>query len=170
MGAIYGSAKQVFVVLSAPSSTVIRQVRDTAHLDPNALFVLESDPWINRAWTYQEIVNSRAVYFVAEDDETSMVAGVDLLSAVLTATVDYKGTHAIDSLTWSLEHSKLDGLECLIADYKIAQYAERSAYQVMSAMHMRPAERVEDYFYAMVGAITTSGFDTLSDEPESPSE
>ena len=170
MGAIYSSAWQVFVVLSASTSTVFRQIRDTGRLDPNALFTLESDEWITRAWTYQEIVNSRAVYFIVQDEKSAIVSGVDFLSAVLTATDDYRSTHGIDSLTWSKRHPKLDSLECLIADYKIAQYAERSAYQVMSAMHGRFADRLEDYFYAMVGAITTLSLDVLGDEFESPSE
>ena len=170
MGEIYSSAWQVFVVLSASSSIVFRQIRDTGRLDPNALFVLESDEWINRSWTYQEIVNSRTLYFIAQDDESAIVSGADFLSAVLTATDDYRRTHGIDSLTWSEQHPKLDSLECLIADYKIAQYAERSAYQVMSAMHARSSERVDDHFYAMVGAITTSSFDVPGDEVQSPSE
>jgi hypothetical protein len=170
MGAIYSSAWQVFAVLSASSSTVFRQIRNTGRLDPNALFILESDEWITRAWTYQEIVNSRALYFVVQDDESAIVSGVDFLSAVLTATDDYKSSHKIDSLTWGEQHPKLDSLECLITDYKIAQYAERSAYQVMSAMHARFAERVDDYFYAMVGAITTSPLDIQGDEFQSPSE
>jgi hypothetical protein len=159
MGAIYSSAWQVFAVLSASSSTVLHQIRDTGRLDPNVLFILESDEWITRSWTYQEIVNSRALYFIAQDDESAIVSGQDLLNAVLTATDDYRSTHGIDSLTWREQHPKLDSLVCLIADYKIAQYAERSAYQVMSAMHARFSERVDDHFYAMIGAITVSSLD-----------
>ena len=170
MGAIYSSAWQVFVVLSASSSIVLHQIRDTGRLDPNALFILESDEWITRSWTYQEIVNSRALYFIVQDDESTIVSGVDFLSAVLTATDDYRSTHGIDSLTWGEQHPKLDSLECLIADYKIAQYAERSAYQVMSAMHARFSERIDDHFYAMIGAIAISSLDIQDDEFHSPSE
>jgi hypothetical protein len=170
MGSIYSSAWQVFVVLSVSSSTVFRQVLDTGRLDSNALFILEGDEWITRSWTYQEIVNSRALYFIAQDDESPIISGVDFLSAVLTATDDYRSAHGIDSLTWGEQHPKLDSLECLIADYKISQYAERSAYQVMSAMHNRFSERVEDHFYAMIGAITTSSLDIQGDEFQSPSE
>lgn len=170
MGSIYSSAWQVFVVLSASTSTVFRQIRDTGRLDSNALFILESDEWITRSWTYQEMVNSRALYFIAQDDESAIVSGVDFLSAVLTSTDDYRSAHGIDSLTWSEQHPKLDSLECLIADYKISQYAERSAYQVMSAMHKRYSEKIDDHFYAMVGAIKTSSVYVQGDEFESPSE
>ena len=170
MGAIYSSAWQVFVVLSASSAAVLHQIRDTGRLDSGALFILERDDWITRSWTYQEIVNSRTLYFIVEDDESPIVSGVDFLNAVLTATDDYRSTHGIDSLAWGKQHAKLDSLECLIADYKIAQYAERSAYQVMSAMHARVSERVDDHFYAMIGAITISSLDIQDNEFHSPSE
>ncbi|MDZ4817427.1 MAG: HET domain-containing protein [Planctomycetota bacterium] len=170
MGAIYGSAWQVFVVLSASSSAVFHQIRDTGRLDSSALFILEGDEWITRSWTYQEMVNSRALFFIAQDGEGVIISGVDFLSAVLTAADDYRSAHGIDSLTWSEQHPNLDSLECLIADYKIAQYAQRSAYQVMSAMHKRFSERVDDHFYAMVGAITTSALNIPGYESQSPSE
>ena len=170
MGAIYSSAWQVFVVLSASSAAVLHQIRDTGRLDSGALFILESDDWITRSWTYQEIVNSRTLYFIVQDEESPIVSGVDFLNAVLTATDDYRSTHGIDSLTWGKQHAKLDSLECLIADYKIAQYAERSAYQVMSAMHARFSERFDDHFYAMIGAITIASLGIQDDEFRSPSE
>jgi hypothetical protein len=170
MGAIYSAARQVFVVLSPSSSTVLHQIRDAGRLDPNALAVLESDEWITRSWTYQEIVNSRTLYFIVQDDESTIVTGVDFLNAVLTATDECRRTNGIDSLTWGEQHPKLDSLECLIADYKIAQYAERSAYQVMSAMQSRSAERGDDYFFAMIGAITLSSLEVPDGELLSPSE
>lgn len=170
MGVIYSSARQVFVVLSPSSSTVFHQIRDTGRLDTDALFMLESDEWITRAWTYQEIVNSRSLYFIVQDDESAIVSGVDFLSAVLTATEDYRRAHGMNSLTWGEQHPKLESLECLIADYKIAQYADRSAYQVMSAMHARFSERVDDHFYAMIGAIAISSLDIQNEEFHSPSE
>lgn len=170
MGRIYSSAWQVFVVLSSSSSAAFSQIRDTGRLDIDALFILERDEWITRSWTYQEIVNSRALYFTVQDDESGIVSGADFLNAVLTATDNYRSTHRIDSLTWGEQHPKLDSLECLIADYKIAEYAERSAYQAMSALNARFSERVEDHFYAMVGAITTSSLDIQEDAFQSPSE
>jgi hypothetical protein len=66
MGEIYSSAWQVFVVLSELCSDVFHQIRNTGRLDPGALFVLESDDWITRAWAYQETVNSRAMYFIVQ--------------------------------------------------------------------------------------------------------
>lgn len=156
MGEIYSAAWQVVVVLSASSSTVLHQIRENGRLDLDGLLALERDEWISRAWTYQEVVNSRTVYFIAQDDESTLVSGVDFLDAVLAATDDIRATHGIDSLIWAEQHPRLDALECLIADYKVAQFADRSAYQVMSAMHHRSAEIAEDHFYAMVGAISAT--------------
>jgi hypothetical protein len=58
----------------------------------------------------------------------------------------------------------------LIADYRIADYAARSAYQVMSVVDQRVTERSEDHYYAMIGAIKTMSLDDQSDESLSPSE
>lgn len=170
MGEIYSSAWQVFVVLSELCADVFHQIRSTEHLDPDALFVLESDDWITRAWAYQEMVNSRAMYFIVPGDECALVSGLDFLNAVLTTTDDYRKAHGIDSFSWSEQHPRLDSLEELIADYRIANYTTRSAYQVMSAMQRRVVERPEDHFYAMIGALATSSQDSQDDESLQPSE
>jgi hypothetical protein len=49
-------------------------------------------------------------------------------------------------------------------------YLERSAYQVMSAMVARFSEREEDYFNAMLGAITATPLHTPQDPPLQPAE
>ena len=170
MGKIYSSARQVFVVLSAASAEVLHQIRDTGGLDAKALSIIENDPWITRSWTYQEIVNSMASYFIVKDDESIIVSGVDFLSAILVATDHYRSINGIDSIGWRLQYAALDSLECLIADYKIANYAERSAYQAMTAMSTRFSERTEDHFYSMIGAITKTTPSMRIDEATSASE
>lgn len=170
MGAIYSSAWQVFAVLSEECSAVLRQIRDAGKIDEGALSILENDEWITRCWTYQEIVNSRSLYFIAEGDDEMIVSGADLLNAVLASTDNQRKSHDLDTLTWGVQHPNLYRLECLIADYMISQYSERSAYQVMSAMSFRTAETTEDYFYSMVGAITSSSFNTQEKKKYSASE
>lgn len=155
MGAIYGSARQVFVVLSKSCSDVFRQIRKTGCLDASALFVLESDEWITRAWIYQEAVNSKGLYFILQDDEKTLVSGMDFLNAVVTSTEAYRKAQGIDSFTWCTLHPWLNNLEITAADYGVAAFTERSAYQLMSAMHPRVLGRIGDIFYAMAGAITT---------------
>lgn len=170
MGAIYNSAWQVFVVLSEPCSSVFHQIRDTGRLDPTALFILERDDWITRAWAYQEAVNSQRLYFIAQDDECILVSGLDFLNAVTTATSDDMHDHGIDSFAWGEQHPRLDSFEILIADYRIAEYVARSAYQVMSAIYQRAVERSEDHFYGMIGAITTQLLDSQDNQLLHPSE
>lgn len=170
MGAIYNSAWQVFVVLSEPCASIFHQIRDTGRIDSTALFVLESDDWVTRAWAYQEAVNSKRLYFIAQDDESILVSGLDFLNAVTTATSDYRRDHEIDSFTWGELHPKLDSLEILIADYRISEYVARSAYQVMSAIYQRSVEKSEDHFYSMIGAVTTTPLDSPNDQPIHPSE
>ena len=171
MGEIYSSASQVFVVLGEACSDVFNQISNSGHIDQTALFILESDDWITRAWAYQETVNSTALYFIAVNNESTLISGLDFLNAVLTATDDYRKANEMDSFTWGEQHPRLDSLLELIADYRIAEYTARSAYQVMSAMHRRVVERSEDHFYAMTGAITTSpSLDSQGDEPLHPSE
>lgn len=170
MGAIYSSAWQVFVVLSEPCASVFHQIRDTARIDPTALFVLESDDWVTRAWAYQEAVNSKRLYFIAQDDESILVSGLDFLNAVTTATSDYRRDNGMDSFTWGELHPKLDSLEILIADYRISEYVARSAYQVMSAIYQRSVEKSEDHFYSMIGAVTTTPLDSQNNQPIHPAE
>jgi len=170
MGEVYSAAQQVFVVLSKSCADVFHQIRHAGRLDSTALFILESDDWITRAWAYQEAVNSKALYFILQDDESTLVSGVDFLNAVVTSIDDYKKFHGIDSVNWAKHHRRLDSLEVLIADYRIADYAARSAYQVMSAMDQRVVERAEDRFFAMIGAIKTMSLDIQGDESLHPSE
>lgn len=170
LGVIYSSAWQVFVILSESCSSVVHQIRDTGHLDLAALFILDSDDWITRAWVYQEAVNSKSLYFIAQDDETILVSGLDFLNEVMTATSDYRNAHGIDPFTWGEQHPRLESLENLIADYRIAEYAARSALQVMSVIHQRVVKRDEDLFYAMVGAITNLSLESQGNQLIHPSE
>jgi hypothetical protein len=155
MGAIYGNASQVVVVLSKSSSVLLEQFHRSRRIDTATLLVLENDDWITRAWTYQEIVNSKSIHFIAEGGSEVSVSGDDLLNGVGQAIDDYKRLNGFDSFKLRSLHPRLDSLEDVIADWLIS---ERTAYQVMSAMDRRVSEREDDQFYAMVGAITATPF------------
>ncbi len=170
MGDIYRSAQQVFAVFSEPCSSIFHQLRDTARLDSSAIFILERDDWITRGWIYQEVANGQHLYFIAQNGESIIVSGLDFLDALTTATTDYKKVHGIDSFTWGEQHPRLESLENLIADYRIAEYAERSAYQVMSVLNQQIIEKADDYFYAMIGALTTLSLDSQNHQHLSPPE
>lgn len=169
MGEIYSAAWQVFAVLPESCTPLFRQIRTAGNIDADGLSVLEMDEWITRAWTYQEAVNSQALYFVGQGHDGWIVSGTDFLNIVLTANDARKEALQIDAATWSAQHPKLDCIENLVADYRIADYSNRSAYQVMVALHPRTSEREDDHFYAMVGAVSHMALGIDGAERLSPS-
>ncbi len=156
MGRIFGSAHQVIVVLSDRCAKVLGCIGRGEAIDDPTLLWLEVESWTSRAWTYQEAVNSRVLYFIAEGQEDLLVSGQDFLQRVEDGIAAYKSRHALDSLAWLEANPGLNGLEVLLADYRIANYADRSAFQVMAAMGQRISERPEDHFYAMLGSIAST--------------
>jgi len=76
------------------------------------------------------------------------------LNDVGNALEKYKKLHCCNSFTLRTLHPRLDSLEDTIADWLTADFAKRSAYQAMSCMDRRTSERKEDYFNALIGAIT----------------
>lgn len=170
MGDIYSSAFQVFVVLTKSCSGIFHNISCTGKLNLSDLLVLEREDWIDRAWAYQEAVNSKALYFVVDDAKNIIVSGLDFLNAIMKAVDEYKLLHKLDNITWVKRHPRLYYFEALLADYRISDYATRSAYQVMSVMNQRVTERAEDYFYAMIGAITSVPLAIQGNESLHPSE
>src|SRR5205085_12197947 len=111
--------------------------------------------WVSRAWTYQEIVNSKSFSFSAEGGSVSLT-GMQFLSEVGHALQKYKEKHSYDSFTLRTLHPRLDNLEDTIADWLTADFAKRSAYLAMSSMYRRRAALKEGYFNALIGATTTA--------------
>ena len=155
MGAIYSAAARVVVVLTASCAELLEQIHLERQIDPASILVLEHEDWVSRAWTYQEIVNSRSAQFLAEGSVGASVSGNDLLRVTTSAISDYKKQKGLSSFRFRSLFPRLDAFESLIADYMTADFLERSAIQVMAAIDRRSSERAEDYFNAMIGAITT---------------
>jgi hypothetical protein len=170
MGAVFSSAASVVAVLSNSCSVLLEEIHHGGALDPAVVLLLENDDWVTRAWTYQEIVNSRSTHFVAEGGGGVLVPGNQLLQAVMGAISDYKKAQGVDSFRFRELYPKLDCLEGLIGDYMTSDYLERSAYQVMSAVSPRFSEHPDDYFNAMIGAITTTPLESRDDLPLHPAE
>lgn len=168
MGRIFSAAFQVIVVLTKQCSSVINCIGRSEKIQTSELLSLEKEDWVNRAWTYQEAVNSRTLYFIVEDDENLIVSGHAFLRSIVDAIEDYKSFNAFSNITWVQNHPGLNNLEMLLADYLIADYTDRSAYQVMSVMGQRVSERPEDYFYAMIGSITKTSSILEEGEPLHP--
>lgn len=153
MGSIYAAAAQVVAVLSASCAGLLAEVARTGSLDESGLVMLEKDEWVSRAWTYQEIVNSKTFFFAAEGDSISL-SGAQFLDEVGNCLEKYKKRHSYDSFTLRTVHPRLDSLEDTIADWMTANYEKRTAYQAMSSMDRRTSETKDDYFNALIGAIT----------------
>ncbi|MFA6971202.1 MAG: HET domain-containing protein [Gallionella sp.] len=170
MGAIYSSAAQVFAVLSEPCAKLLQQIQQTGHMNPEDFFALENDDWITRAWTYQEMANSKRTFFVARGDCKVLYLALDFLNAILTDTTDYADAQGFERTGLEVRFPRLDELQVMMAEHRIVEYTGRCAYQVMSAMHQRCAEREEDRIYAMIGAITDSPSNSSSTASLHPSE
>ncbi len=154
LGAIYGGAAQVAVVLSKSCAPALKQIQVDKRVDDAGLRAFEVDEWVTRAWTYQEIANSRATYFVAEGSGDAVEAQ-DLLNRVGQAREDLKKEAGIDELELQQRFPVINSLEDTLADYMYSGLERRFGYQVMVAMGSRFAERAEDHFNAMIGAIAS---------------
>src|SRR5262245_13317391 len=92
MGFLYTSAAQVMGVLSKSCVALLAEVARTESLDEAGLLMLEKDEWVSRAWTYQEIVNSKSFFFAAEGGSIAF-SGSEFLNRVGYALSEYKKRH-----------------------------------------------------------------------------
>lgn len=157
-------------MLSPACADLLSQIQRERRVDPSVLITFERDPWITRAWTYQEVVNSQRLRFVVESGSDASVDGQELLSHVGKAIADYKQDLALDAFGFRSQHPALDALEDLIADWLTAAYEERTAYQVLATTHARVSEQPDDLIYAMLGAISSAPFDPRSGQSVAPAE
>lgn len=154
MGAIYGGAAHVIVVLSSGCARALDQIRTSDQVDETALRELETDEWVTRAWTYQECANSATAVFCAEGSRSQPVPAAQLLDAIGKAMVDYGTAHALDAFEVRNEFLALDGLQDTLAEWMIGGVGERTALQVMTAVALRSPEATpEDRLNAMIGAV-----------------
>lgn len=114
MGAIYAAASGVLAVLSPSSSILLDKVRREEAVGSEELRLLEADDWVSRAWTYQEMVNSKIVSFVAEGETGNPVTSYRLLNAVGHAITQYRKAEQVDAYEFRKQHPHLDALETLI--------------------------------------------------------
>jgi hypothetical protein len=76
---------------------------------------------------------------------------------------EYRRAELVDAYEFRRRYPSLDTLETLIDDWLRADYMERSAYQIMTAMAGRTAVCPDDQLYAMIGAITSAPSGDLND-------
>jgi hypothetical protein len=170
MGAIYAAASNVVAVLSPAASTLLDKVRRGEAVGIEELQQLEADDWVSRVWTYQEMANSQSISFLAEGGTGDPVNASRLFNAVGQALTQYRKVEQVDAYEFRGRHPRVDALETLSDDWLGASSGNRSAYQVTTAMEGRIAVCAEDYFYAMIGAITSAPSSDPNDAAVSPSE
>lgn len=170
MGHIYSQASEVIVVLSSAAQPVLTRMRDPkARLIVDDLAVLEKEEWVERAWTYQEAVNSRELFITCSSPPSytaSVIIPADrFFSSLGDALAHFQGS-IVDKLH---NYPRLNAFEDIMADYYTAGFEERAALNIMSNMDRRVQGRAGDHFYAMMGAIS-SGAMTWGEEGVTPCE
>jgi hypothetical protein len=158
MGSIYANASKVLVVLSPSSADVLRQVRENDKINEKALHLLDKDDWAIRAWTYQEVVNSKLIYFISEGEQESPIKGHILFDAVSKCRGDFSEKKRYDIFDMLSLFPRLMSFESVLLDWKMGEYLKRSAYQVISSIGLRKAKQTSDLVQAMIGAITIDPF------------
>ncbi|EJT82273.1 hypothetical protein GGTG_02247 [Gaeumannomyces tritici R3-111a-1] len=157
MGFIYSRASEVLVVLSPAARPALDNILETDRPADGDLAALEDDDWVTRAWTYQEAVNARALFFTSNgDDSTNTTTGAAPVigGEIFLNRVGYALTHMpLTPLERRGARPRLDAFEDVL-EYLVAEYEGRSALQVMAIMDRRRQLRPEDHFYAMVGAVS----------------
>ncbi|KAL9086070.1 MAG: hypothetical protein Q9165_007282 [Trypethelium subeluteriae] len=170
MGFIYSRAKEVRAALSNDSFKAMRQLAINKELNVAGMATLEQDKWIQSVWTYQEVVNSQLLVFVCHDAPGMLVDSDDFLNGLGYSLSKYKERHGIDALSMREHFPALDAFDDLIADRMIAGYTERSALAVMSNMDRRKWDDENNYFFAMIGAISDKIYRWTSEHDKPPSE
>lgn len=151
MGYIYAQAAEVLVILSGAAGPALRRMLGAQpHVEVADLAVLEREEWVERAWTYQETVNSKDLFLTCEGDEGVVVPAKSFMERSSHALVQVKG-----SLTGKRKmYPRLLAFEDIMTDYWHARFEGRAALNVMSNMDRRVQTQAADHFYAMIGAIS----------------
>ncbi|KIV78849.1 hypothetical protein PV11_06458 [Exophiala sideris] len=152
MGYIYSQAVEVRAVLSARTFTAVQQLSTGDRLDETSLAILDADKWVQSVWTYQEVVNSRDLAFVCANAVEVVVDGTDFLNGLGFTLHKYKQKHGLDTFAIREMFPSLDALDDVLGDWRVAS---RCALLVMSNMDRRKWTEERNYFYAMIGSVTS---------------
>ncbi|HEY3496781.1 MAG TPA: HET domain-containing protein [Polyangiaceae bacterium] len=159
LGSIYAGADEVLVVLSASARALFDACEAGRRVDMDALRALEEERWIGRFWTYQELALAKQLRFILQNDSSFALPGEEFLNKVGEPLARAKPTELA-------ELRALDNLNDVLASW-IHGGAQPFAYQIMSGLASRTAERPADRFNAILGALDPSGaFATSADVKE----
>lgn len=150
MGYIYSAAKEVVITMPPILVPVLKEMNGSDRLSVELLLSLEEDEWVRSVWTYQEVVNAKAVYFVGGDFK---IDGSHFLNCLGHSFKLYREVHHLSAFDLSKQLPKLNALEELLIDWMLGDYTERSALQAMSQFQYRYNHDPRNYFYAVVGTM-----------------
>ncbi|KAI0367688.1 hypothetical protein BV20DRAFT_545453 [Pilatotrama ljubarskyi] len=169
LGFIFGRCKAVVAVLARKSMAAVEEMDAFLKIEPRPqevpagpLEALEADEWIRSVWTYQEIVNCPSLLFVSQDREGSepqkAISGSDLLSTIGNyldrwGRAGRDGRKILHGIRNIYPHA--DDFQDLLADWMTSDYATRAALKIMAGMNERTHIAPANYFYSMIGALTT---------------
>jgi hypothetical protein len=159
MGYIYAQADEVLVVLSSAALPTLTRMLGSSRLDIADIAALEGEEWVERAWTYQETVNSKALLLTCGGEASALVPADRFFDCLGYALAHFNGS-IVDKLR---VYPRLNAFEDIMADFYTAAYEDRAALNVMSNMDRRVQGRAEDHFYAMIGAISTERASTMGE-------
>ncbi len=114
------------------------------HKEPLILddyLLLGQDDWMDRVWTYQEVINSKMMFLIAEGKDKTFISELNLLNALMTDAKAYSNIDDNDM------YQKLEGMQRLITGQ---QMYGNSALQIMLIINKRLATYPEDYINAMI--------------------
>ncbi|OSD01373.1 hypothetical protein PYCCODRAFT_1478409 [Trametes coccinea BRFM310] len=165
LGFVFAQADAVVAVLAPKSIAAMEEMEAFLAVQPrpveipNAPIVaLEKDEWIRSVWTYQEIVNSKALWFVGYPQGDSpcqkSYSGHDLLNIVGAYLNRWGGSEGTPRHGIRAYYPHADNFQEILADWVMAGYAHRSALQIMYGLDHRAHVAPENHFYSMIGALT----------------
>jgi hypothetical protein len=154
LGAIYAAARRVVIVLSGATAAALDEAERLGCITDSTLDELETDDWVRRAWTYQEIVNSTDVLFTSETLGRGVPAS-GFFNVVGESMERFRRSHTLDQWQLRERYPGLDALESLVSDWRVSDYEERSAFRIMEDMSNRRAMHEDEVYFAMIGALTT---------------
>ncbi len=150
MGYIYSAAEEVIITLPPSLLPVLNGMKRSDRLSEEVLLSLEEDDWVRSVWTYQEVVNAKAVYFVGGSFK---IDGSHFLNCLGHSLTRYRATHNLSAFDLSKQLAKLNALEELLVDWMTGDYTERSALRAMSQFQYRYNHDPRNYFYSVLGTM-----------------
>ena len=153
MGAFYALSEHTVAVLPRAAAAALADIRNTGRIDEVNLRTLARDPCVTRAWTYQELVNSGTMSFIAEGDMEPPVPAQTFLNALGHTLAQMKQSDDVDSFGFRSAEEPLDRLEDALGDWISSDLGSRFAAQSMAGMSRREAGEPADLFAAQFGAL-----------------